>query len=83
MAAKLSRNLKAELDGLGHGPFVPLHQHENACKQRDEAFDRARAAEAEVERLRAALRGIKKHANSMRLGDTYKLAESALNPKTG
>lgn len=27
------------------GPYVPKHMYDNACKQRDEAFERARAAE--------------------------------------
>lgn len=38
---------------LGKGPYVPLHQYENVCKQREDEIAKRREREAEIERLKA------------------------------
>ncbi len=47
-ADKTIEDLELKLAELGQGPFVPQHQYDNICKQREEAFERARDAEAQV-----------------------------------
>lgn len=50
-----AETLEDQLSKFNEGPYVPEHQYVNACKQREEAFARAREAEARVKELEALL----------------------------